>query len=232
MKIEIHSLYNENINPSIVEYHKKVFSYFGHTPKYSNMQIYPGKWYDYIMNNSNADIIIFSDIDAVPINNLFYDEMIEYCKNDYLIGVTQVTPNCNSVYNFYCASGFMAITKKYYNEIGRPSFMDDCSIGCDVSQQITNNAMKYKKRIRLWFPESFQGIPKGGLWRYGSYGYNGIGCIYDNKIYHLFESRFEKNTNLFIDTCNQILKNKPENIERPYSCKSEYLNKFPINMNY
>ena len=100
MKIKIHTLFNDNIHPDIIKFHKKVFSYFGFEPHYTNQQIYPGNWYDHIMKTTSDDMIIFSDIDAVPINSSFYDEMVQYCENNYMIGVTQVTPNCNTVYDF------------------------------------------------------------------------------------------------------------------------------------
>lgn len=232
MKVEIHTLCNSAVDNLIFEYHSKVFKYFGYKPIYCTEELYPGNYYDQVMESTTADIVIFSDVDAVPINNHFYQDIINYCSNDYMVGVVQVTPNLNSVHQFYCASGFMGISKSYYHSIGSPSFMDNVSKDCDISQQLTKKAIQMKKRLKFWFPTSFQAIPKGGLWRYSGYGYNGIGSIYDEKIYHLFESRFKSNVELFVDSCNQILSGTPEKIKRTYSCTDEYLNKFPINMDY
>lgn len=235
MKLEIHTVYDDVINPDIIKYHKKVFNYFGHEPIYTKKQIHPynpGDLYDDIIKNSKADIIIFSDSDAVPINENFYTEIIKYCVNNYMIGVSQVTPNLNSIHEFYCGPAFMGITKKYYNDLGCPSFNDDVNLDCDVGQQLTKKAIQLRKRIKLWFPETFQTVPVGGLWRYSSYGYNGIGSIYDNKIYHLFESRFSKNVDLFVETCNHILNGTTEKINRQYNCKDEHDKILPINSNY
>lgn len=237
MKVEIHTLANSSVDSLVLNYHSKVFNYFGYSPIYSKENIYEGgksigPYYNRIMQSTTADIVIFSDVDAVPINDVFYEEIIKYCSNDYMIGVTQVTPNANSTYEFYCASAFMGISKSYYESMGCPTFMDDILEDSDISQQVTKKAMQMKKRIKLWFPSSFQAVPKGGLWRYGGYGYNGIGSIYDEKIYHLFESRLKSNVDLFVDSCDKILAGTPEKIKRTHLCTGEYLNTYPINMDY
>ena len=46
---------------------------------------------------------------------------------------------------------------------------------------------------------------KDGVWRLSNYGYYGIGTLYDNKIYHLFESRWGDHIELFEKRCNQII---------------------------
>lgn len=235
MKIEIHTVYDDVIHPTLLTYHKKVFNYFGLTPIYTKKKIHPynpGYLYNEILKTTDADLIIFSDSDAVPINDLFYDEIVKYCSNNYIIGVTQVTPNHNTIHEFYCAPAFMGISKTYYDDLGNPSFEDEAKIGCEVGQQITKKAIELRKRIKLWFPNTFQAVPRGGLWRYSSYGFNGIGSIYDEKIYHLFEGRFSKNIELFAEACEFILQGKSEKIPRPYDCKNEYENILPITNNY
>jgi hypothetical protein len=237
MKIEIHSFHSPNVHPKVVESHQKVFKHFGLDVKYfytqenpslPHNQFYVGKYYDHILKTSEADIFIFVDIDAVPLYKEVVEEMIEYVKNDYMIGVSQITPNCNSEYYFYCAPAFMGISKKYYESIGSPSFMDAPELGCDIAQLVTKRAIQHKKRMKFWFPDTFQSVPRGGLWKYGFYGYNGIGSIYENKVYHLFESRFTNNAELFEETCNLIIEGKLDKISRSYNCREELRGKLPI----
>jgi hypothetical protein len=122
------------------------------------------------------------------------------------------------------------ISKQYYEAIGKPNTVNNHR--SDVAQELTRAAVEHEKRIKMYFPTSFQGIPRGGIWRLGGYGYYGIGTIYDNKMYHLYQTRFAKNVDMFVETCNHILTGNLDQINRQYDSRSEWMGKLPIEDEY
>ena len=51
MKVEIHTLANSSVDSLVLNYHSKVFNYFGYSPIYSKENIYEGgknKFLDHI----------------------------------------------------------------------------------------------------------------------------------------------------------------------------------------
>ncbi|NDB86397.1 MAG: hypothetical protein EB127_27420, partial [Alphaproteobacteria bacterium] len=102
----------------------------------------------------------------------------------------------------------------------------------DIAQELTRSAVEHEKRTKMYYPITFQGIPKGGVWRLSGYGYYGIGTIYDNKTYHLFQTRFKENVDLFVETCDHVINGRLDQINRKYNCKEEYMGILPIEDEY
>ena len=44
-----------------------------------------------------------------------------------------------------------------------------------------------------------------GVWPLGSYGYFGIGTVFDDSVYHLFQSRWADNADLFVRRSNEVM---------------------------
>lgn len=230
MKISIHSLSWPDNNPLIVDNQKKVLKHFGIPVNFTVESIHHGKWIDTILNTVDSDIFVFLDSDCVPMTSEVINEAINYCANGYLVGNAQVTNCIKAKHDLFCAPSFFAISKKYYESIGKPSAVNNNR--SDVAQELTRCAVLAEKRIKMYFPTSFQSVPSGGIWRLGGYGYYGIGTIYENKLYHLYQTRFERNVNLFVDTCNFIVKGELDKINRMYDSKSELMGILPIEDEY
>ena len=92
--------------------------------------------------------------------------------------------------------------------------------------------MDLELRLKMNFPKTFQGIPQGGIWRLSGYGYYGVGTIYDDKYYHLWQSRFKQNVKLFQDTCECVLRDDLVSIKRNYDCRTEHAGVLPIEDDY
>jgi hypothetical protein len=232
MKVSIHSLRWENNDPRIVDSQRKVFDHFGIPLQITEKNIHHMVWMDSIFNNVDADIYVFFDGDCVPISYDALSESIKFCESGYLVGNAQVTNCINAKHDLFCGASFLAVSRDYYNDIGRPSAMQNSETRCDGAQQITRNAVHHEKRIKMWFPTTFQTVPNGGIWRLSSYGYYGVGTVYDNKTYHLFQSRLSKNVDLFVETCTHIVNDRPDLINRQYDCRSEYSGILPIEDDY
>lgn len=232
MKVTVHTLKWTDNNPIILNNHKRVLDYFDIPVNYTEENINHGLWIDHVLKTFDSDIFVFMDSDCVPLNRAAFDEAVVYCSNGYLVGNAQVTNCIDAKHDLFCAPSFLVISKDYYNSIGRPSAMNSTENRCDIAQQITRSAVKHEKRIKMNFPTSFQGIPRGGIWRLSGYGYYGIGTIYDNKMYHLYQTRFAKNVDLFEETCNHIVNGKLEEINRQYDSRAEWMGKLPIEDEY
>jgi hypothetical protein len=230
MKASIHCLRWTNNNPRVMEHHKKVFDHFDLPVTYTEANIHHGDWINAVLNQGDSDIFVFVDSDCVPLNREAVTEAIEYCANGYLVGNAQVTNCIKAKHDLFCAPSFLVVNKQYYESIGKPSAKNDDRN--DVAQALTRAAVEREKRIKMYFPTSFQSIPVGGIWRLSSYGYYGIGTVYDNKMYHLYQTRLSKNVDLFVDTCSRILEGNVESINRQYDSRAEWMGKLPIEDEY
>jgi hypothetical protein len=230
MKVSIHCLRWTNNNPRVIENHKKVYDHFDLPVTYTEANINHGDWINAVLERVDSDVFVFVDSDCVPLNREAVTDAIEYCAKGYLVGNAQVTNCIKAKHDLFCAPSFLAISKQYYESIGKPSAKNDDKN--DIAQAFTRAAVDREKRIKMYFPTSFQGIPVGGIWRLASYGYYGIGTIYDNKMYHLYQTRLAKNVDLFVDTCNKILEGNIESINRQYDSRSEWMGKLPIEDEY
>lgn len=230
MNVGVYSLLWTNTNPKILESHKKVMSGFDIPVNYTIQNIQHGDWVNYIMSTQNVDVFLFVDVDCLILDRSVFDETIEYIKNGYMVGNAQVTNCIRAKHDLFCAPSYIGLSKDYYESIGKPDARNNHR--SDICQEFTRAAVDKEKRIKMYFPTTFQSVPSGGIWRLSSYGYYGVGTIFQNKTYHLFQSRFEKNVNLFEHTAECIVSGKLDNIERNYLSTDEHCGKLLIEDDY
>ena len=229
-KITIHSLRWTDNNPLIIENQKKILDHFGLPLTVTEENIQHGKWIDRTLNTEDSDIFVFMDSDCIPLSYDAVKESIDHCTNGYLVGNAQVTNCIKAKHDIFCAPSFLVISKDYYNSIGKPSAVNNYR--SDIAQEFTRASVEREKRLKMYFPTTFQSVPSGGIWRLSGYGYYGIGTIYDNKTYHLYQTRFKKNVDLFVETCNLVIQGRLDQIDRKYNCKSELMDILPIEDEY
>lgn len=75
----------------------------------------------------------------------------------------------------------------------------------DVAEEVSFRAEKLGIRYRTLYPTCFELDPVEGVWALGSYGFYGIGTVFDNSVYHLFQSRFSQNVELFVRRCDEVI---------------------------
>ena len=230
-QFELHTLHWDNVNPKIVESHKKVMGFFDLDVKYTQVNMLHGAFMNHVMQNTTADYVGFIDIDAVPtgMGNLFNRIETAVCENNYLFGPAQCTNCIQNRYHIFAAPSFFFISREMYEQISRPSFLNNGQIA-DCAQQVTQRYEEHLLPYKLLFPVCFEDIPPEGLWRLGGYGYYGIGTVYGaNELYHLFGSRLEGNPERFQTRCNQIMRGTFSNaLMGMYDSLTEYRGEFPI----
>lgn len=223
MKIMISSLVGSNIDPRIVEGHKKVCEHFNIPVSYFYQEhnIDHGLWMDNILRTyEEPDIFGFFDIDCVPLKRDAVSISIEMAKRGYLIGPAQTTNCIKEKYHIFASPAFLFISKNLYRRIGSPSCVNNPI--SDTAQELTRHAEKQQLPYRYWIPTKFEKESSEGIWRLAGYGYYGVGTVYgDNMIYHLYESRKNINAELFSRRCEEIINNKFDS-SKFYSCVDEY----------
>jgi len=231
MKISINTLYWDNTDLEIIQSHKKVMSKFDLPVNYTQKNIHHGEWIDHIfLSDKESDVFVFMDADCIPLKREYIDEAIKYCANGYMVGNAQITNCIKAKHDLFCAPSFLVISRPYYERIGKPSAVNNKR--SDIAQEFTRAAVDAELRLKMNFPTSFQSVPAGGIWRLSGYGYYGIGTIFDDKIYHLFQTRFKQNVELFKDTAGCVLRGDLASINRRYDCRSEHAGILQIEDDY
>jgi hypothetical protein len=205
-KVEAFSCYMKNIPMKVVEYQKKVFDSLGMElhQELSNLPFHD-YWLDQKINSLDFDILIFFDIDCIPLKKGLYDYIVDQISdNNSIIGVEQVNQTRSP--NFvYAAPACFGITKEVFEKMDKPSFRlkDEYDCGGEFSWV----APKYNVNVKLF--EIKSSLNK--KWKCLDKRY-GNGTIYDDWLYHQFEIRFHDfksheqiYTYQFIKKCKEII---------------------------
>ena len=204
MNISIHTLSFTNSNPDLINYHKKIYDKFEIPVNYTIANVRHGHFMDHMIRTIDSDVFLFIDSDCVILDRSIIDDCLEYVsKNDSFIGPAQATNHIPPKSHIFAAPAFLMITKSCYQKLGSPSFLETSRSDC--AEELSYIAEEKAKRYRCIYPTMFDTIPLEGVWRLGNYGYYGIGTLFGDRIYHLYQGRVGVNVELFKKRCNQIL---------------------------
>jgi len=208
MKISVHTL-DYQADSRIIEAQKKVMAKFEIPVSYTFAQMPHGAWMDAVCTQLDSDVFVFFDSDCVPLDREIVNDSINYAITyDSFIGPAQASNHIAPCSHIFAAPAFFAITKSCYKELG-VSFSEN--LRSDVGQELSYAAESRGKKYRTLYPTKYDGIPAGGHpWRLSNYGYYGIGTLFANRIYHLYEGRLNRNVELFVKRCDQIVNGKFE----------------------
>lgn len=206
MRVSIHILSWKTVDPRIIKNQKLVLSKFDLPGFYTEENLSHGKWMNHICNNFNSDVFAFFDVDCVPLDRKIFDDSLDYViKHNTFLGNAQASNHIKPKSHIFAAPSFFMITKDCYEKLNKPTFSE--TNRSDVAQEVSYIAEENGKRYKCLYPTKFDGVPLEGVWRLGNYGFYGIGTLFQDKIYHLFQGRFNKNVELFQKRCNEILNN-------------------------
>lgn len=210
MKIEFHTLYWPGTNSQIVESHKKVMNHFSIPINYHEKKIDHGQWMTNVLENAKSDLICFFDIDCVPIKEHGIWTWIDYVKRyKTFCGVAQVSNHLHIKSFIYAAPAFFVIHKSCWNRLDTDFLayyenIDGKLYGGDVAEKLSHKADELKIQYGLLMPE-YVHTPK---WRLSDKGCYGTATIFSDTVYHLYESRYADNIELFKSHCVQIIKDE------------------------
>lgn len=204
MKVEINTLYWDN-GSYLIESHKKVTEFLNLPVNYHNLNgVRHGEWMDYVLENSDSDIVGFFDNDCVPLNRNIVVYAVNYvATTKSFIGAAQCTNHIPPYSHIFAAPCFFFICRDTWIKLGKPSFLENSR--ADVGEEVSYVAEQHKLNYKALYPSHFEREPVEGVWKMGNYGYFGIGTVFANSIYHLYQGRMGTNADLFAERCSQIV---------------------------
>lgn len=204
MNVEINTLYWNN-GAYLIESHKKVTEYLDLPVSYHNIdRANHGLWMDYILENSKSDIVGFLDNDCVPLNRKIIDDVINYIAiSGTFIGIAQSSNHIYPYNHIFAGPGFFFTSRKCWNDLGKPSFVENPR--SDVAEEVSHIAEENKVPYKAIYPTYFERKPIDGIWRLSNFGNFGIGTLFGDSIYHLYQGRYQQNADLFKLRCEDIV---------------------------
>ena len=232
------SYFMNNINPEAVEAQKRVVAKYNKSG-YPHFQILTDTRHGHsmdaawIMNNIkvldksqpdpealwkaiphdklNFDVVLFLDIDAIPLNDQAIDSYINQAYNGVLVGNIQRSNHINNNQHVFVAPSAMAISLSTFLTIGKPSATE--TRRSDVGEEYTWGARKTGTKIKFYMPLRFDGRPAeseswalaDGMPHYGRGTTFGDLATGEETFWHNFQSFHSGQHERFMAKCQSIL---------------------------
>jgi hypothetical protein len=187
-----------SLEPNIINYQKKVFDYFKIPINQFIGDVRHPEFMDNIIKNIDVDYFIFFDIDCIPLTSNVVEFLIDSIGEETMIGIEQQCNSKTNLEHIYAGPACFAISKKFYAEIGQPSFNE--TERSDVGEELTFACEKLGKPFKVIEKTNSE----DEIWSLKGGRFFGHGTTYgDNIVYHQFEIRnYDGN---FIKKCKEIL---------------------------
>jgi hypothetical protein len=178
------SFYWDNIDRRIVEAQRRVFAHFGLAiDQRERTGLQHGDFLDsYMAEAAEDDVALLVDIDCFPLNRAVVDRAFAAAREGHIFGCAQARHYIDPD-RLYVGPMFMAISRRTWDRLGRPSFCRDARN--DVAQALHDRAVAAGVEVEMLYPEACV-APK---WRLGDGAIFGIGTFYRGGVFHLFQSR-------------------------------------------
>lgn len=220
MLVEIHSLSWPGSDPRLSACQAKVFNHF-HLPILQHrIQMDHGAWMDALLMKSKADVLLFVDNDCIP---LYRDAVIEAVRFAYrrqsFLGLAQASNHINAGQHVFAAPAFLAIATEAWKRLGCPSCR--ANHRSDVAEELSWRAEDQGLIYRAWYPTHYSHSSQSGLWRLGNYGYFGIGTVFAQRIFHLYQGRLSENVDLFANVCDRVVASSFSTVGMKSACDAD-----------
>jgi len=194
------ALYWDNIDPRIVEAQRAVFAHFGYAiDQRERTRVNHGDFLDAFMAElAEDDVALLTDIDCFPLNREIVERAFAAARDGRIFGCAQSTNHVDPD-RLFVAPMFMALSRRTWEALGRPSFKPDAQN--DVAQKLNDIAAARGVEIEMLLPWACI-VPK---WRLGDVGLYGVGTFYRGGVFHLFESRWTPFAFILFDVAQAVL---------------------------
>lgn len=179
-----------------VEYHASPYQ-----PEYLKRYQQHGYFMNWMMSNSNDDVVCFLDLDCLPYDKSILEKAYEWVsENQSFCGNAQNVSHTQMRNHVFAAQSMLMVHKKAWENLGNPNFSCVFEGGVtqiDTSQLLTLKADRLGFPYQLLYPIGYDGPDTYKLSGYGNYG---RGTLYPGT-YHYF-------------SLTDFLENIPENWNR------------------
>jgi hypothetical protein len=178
-------MYWSNVPEWIRETQKAVFDALGlEVTQHEATGVEHGRWINQVLSEAaSEDAILFVDIDCFPLEAEVVHEAFRQAERGMIVGVAQTANHLEDSDFIYAAPSFLCLSKKTWADLGSPDL--SATDSNDVAMILTRLAEASGIGVNILFP-SFVCHPQ---WQLGKFGVTGYGTFYDNKVFHLFQSR-------------------------------------------
>ena len=188
----------------VVAAQARVFAHFGLAiEQCERTKLDHGVFLDgYMESLGEDDAALFLDVDCFPLNREIVDKAFAAAHAGRLMGCAQ-SANHIDPDEIYAAPMFLALSKKTWDALGRPSFVGDA--GADVAQRLNRVAREAGVGVDLLYPWASI-VPK---WRLADVALYGIGTFYRGGVFHLFEGRSTPFAFILFDVAEAVCADRP-----------------------
>ena len=217
-------MYWDNIDRDMIDKQASVFRHFGLTiDQYRRHKMQHGDFLDQTMAAlGDDDVLLCMDIDCVPLNRAIVDRAFDVAERGGIIGCAQVSMHIDPL-RIFTAPCFMALSKRTWIALGRPSFRRDAH--GDVGQALHDKALAEGVPIEYLEPWACV-IPR---WNLAGKVIYGIGTFYRGGVFHLYESRESPYRFVFDAVIDAVLAGRdPDILRLSHHAMRRYLFDYPI----
>jgi hypothetical protein len=153
-----------------------------------------------------SDVVVFLDIDAVPLTDYSFNTLYSYAVDGFLVGPAQRSLHIQNDRHLFVAMSASAFSKRQYAKVGSPHF--GTTLRGDIAEELTYAWEEHKQPIKMLRPSRVE-VP---LWPYEVDGEKvyGHGTTFDGMFYHEFESsgytgKADEHRIRFVNRCKKVL---------------------------
>jgi hypothetical protein len=115
------------------------------------------KEFRHLKQQFDFDVVMFLDIDAIPLNDQAIDSYVEQAYNGSLVGNIQRSNHLSNGAHVFVAPSAMALSIETFWTINKPSAVEN--LRSDVGEEYTWLAQKAGAHVRLYMPLRYDAAP-------------------------------------------------------------------------
>lgn len=170
-----------------------------------------------IEQQMNHDVILFLDIDCIPLSAGAIDKYIEQASQGIIVGNAQRTNHLDNNQHVFAAPSAVALSKETFLKMGSPSSVE--TNRSDVAEEWTWAAEAAGIPVEMYMPLRFDRMPTRYEWEKSTLDHwplkdgmpkYGLGTTYGTNdgvelFYHNFQIRIEGEQQHFWKKCESVL---------------------------
>lgn len=206
MTVHTLSMHWNNIDPAIIDGQRRVFESQGLALRQVNADgVRHGPWMNAVLNELGpGDTALIFDIDAFPLHRAIVERALAVADAGGIFGLAQTANHRPTRDQIYAGPMCLAVSIATWQALGRPDMRSNDRL--DAGQALSVAAQAAGRHVELLYPTNCI-APR---WPLAHRGVFGIGTFYgDNEVFHLFESREQRNLELFRAVVDDVVAGAP-----------------------
>lgn len=209
--------YGKNRNHEVLDYHKKVFQFFGFPMNYIEWPFHMSGHGDAIMDIvrntfGQVDYYLFIDMDAIPLRGDFWNIIYDKIKDKNSVFGPAWTSNHKSPNHIHAACCFLAFSSLLYQKLGFPDLRDRIARS-DNGEELSWAAAECGETISLIYPSDYYALTKAEhdesgnpiRWNLGNKFEYGLGTTYGDLFFHSGMQSLARSSEIFIRKSKRLI---------------------------